>query len=74
MKKNVKEADLPESQMNEYSHYYDSEWESKYIHMRRPFQQQPAVFFWKDDEDNGCFSNNVRWYNGTRRPPSHRQS
>ena len=42
-------------QMNEYSHYYDSEWESKYIHMRRPFRQQPAVFFWKDDEDNGCF-------------------
>lgn len=42
-------------QMNEYSHYYDSEWESKYIHMRRPFRQQPAVFFWKDDGDNGCF-------------------
>ena len=46
-------------QMSEYSHYYDPEWAAKYMQMHRPVRQQPAVFFWKDDEDNGCFSN---WY------------
>ena len=46
-------------QMDEYSHYFDPEWAAKYMHMHRPVRQQPAVFFWKDNEDNGCFSN---WY------------
>ena len=44
-------------QMSEYSSYRDAEWETKYIHMHRPRRQQPAVFFWKDNEENGCFSN-----------------
>ncbi len=46
-------------QMDEYSSYYDAEWEAKYIKMRRPVRQKPTVFFWKDNEENGCFSN---WY------------
>lgn len=46
-------------QMDEYSHYRDPEWEAKYMHMHRPVKQQPPVFFWKDDEENGFFSN---WY------------
>ena len=44
-------------QMSEYSHYDDPEWASKYIYMHRPVNKQPVVFFWKDDEENGCFSN-----------------
>ncbi len=44
-------------QMSEYSHYDDPEWTEKYMHMHRPARKQPAVFFWKDDEENGCFSN-----------------
>lgn len=46
-------------QMSEYSHYNDPEWATKYMYMHRPVQKQPMVFFWKDDEENGCFSN---WY------------
>lgn len=46
-------------QMDEYSHYDDPEWRLKYMHMHRPVRKQPVVFFWKDDEENGCFSN---WY------------
>lgn len=44
-------------QMSEYSHYNDPEWGLKYMHMHRPVRKQPVVFFWKDDEENGCFSN-----------------
>lgn len=44
-------------QMREYSHYSDPEWVSKYMHMHRPVRKPPAVYFWKDDEENGCFSN-----------------
>ncbi len=44
-------------QMSEYSHYDDPEWVSKYMHMHRPVRKQPTVFFWKDDGENGCFSN-----------------
>ena len=29
----------------------------KYMYMHRPVRKQPVVFFWKDDEENGCFSN-----------------
>lgn len=43
--------------MSEYSHYYDPEWILKYMHMHRPVRKQPVVFFWKNDEENGCFSN-----------------
>ena len=39
-------------QMDEYSHYVDPEWVSKYMHMHRPVRKQPVVFFWKDDEEN----------------------
>ncbi len=46
-------------QMSEYGCYTDRAWVSKYIEMRRPVKQQPMVFFWKDNEENGCFSN---WY------------
>ncbi len=48
-------------QMSEYSHYDDPEWASKYMYMHRPARQARSlpVFFWKDDEENGCFSN---WY------------
>ena len=46
-------------QMSEYSHYEDPEWIEKYMHMHRPARKQPMVLFWKDDEENGCFSN---WY------------
>ncbi|MBQ1290556.1 MAG: DUF1768 domain-containing protein, partial [Lachnospiraceae bacterium] len=45
--------------MSEYSSYTDPEWEAKYIHMHRPAKQAPPVFFWRDNEANGCFSN---WY------------
>ena len=45
--------------MSEYSPYRDPEWEAKYVNMHRPVKKQPTVFFWKDDEENGCFSN---WY------------
>ncbi len=44
-------------QMNEYSHYNDPEWAVKYMHMHRPVRKLPVVFFWKEDEENGCFSN-----------------
>ena len=44
-------------QMSEFSSYNDPEWTSKYIYMRRPERKQAMVFFWKDDEENGCFSN-----------------
>lgn len=44
-------------QMSEYSHYDDPEWAAKYMYMHRPMRKQPMVFFWKDDEENGCFSN-----------------
>ena len=43
--------------MREFGHDADPEWESKYIHMRRPVRKRPAVFFWKEDEENGFFSN-----------------
>ena len=46
-------------QMSDFSHYTDEAWVSKYMQMHRPMKQQPMVFFWKDDEENGCFSN---WY------------
>ena len=46
-------------QMSEYGSYKDQEWISKYMRMRRPAKRQPAVFFWKDNGENGCFSN---WY------------
>ena len=45
--------------MDEYGHYEDPEWVSKYVDMRRPVKKQQMVFFWLDDEENGCFSN---WY------------
>ena len=45
--------------MSEYSHYRDPEWEAKYMYMHRPVHEEPPVFFWKDNEENGCFSN---WY------------
>lgn len=48
--------------MEEFSHYYDPEWASKYMYMKRPVRQKPPVFFWKDDEENGWFSN---WYRRT---------
>ena len=44
-------------QMSEYSHYDDPEWAAKYMYMHRPVRKQPTVFFWKDNEENGCFSN-----------------
>ena len=44
-------------QMSEYSHYNDPEWASKYIYMHHLLRKQATVFFWKDDEENGCFSN-----------------
>ena len=43
--------------MSEYSHYDDPEWRLKYMYMHRPVRKQSTVFFWKDDEENGCFSN-----------------
>ncbi len=46
-------------QMTEYGHYTDDAWVSKYMQMHRPVKRQPMVFFWKDNEENGCFSN---WY------------
>ena len=46
-------------QMYEFSAYRDPDWIMKYINMLRPVRYQPTVFFWKDDEENGCFSN---WY------------
>ena len=49
-------------QMDEYSHYSDPAWIAKYMEMHR-YQSAPAkpsyTFFWKDDEENGEFSN---WY------------
>ena len=36
----------------------DADWEAKYVELRRP-ARRPAVFFWMDDGENGCFSN---WY------------
>ena len=44
-------------QMDEYSHYSDPDWAAKYMYMHRPVRQQPVLFFWKEDEENGCFSN-----------------
>ena len=49
-------------QMNEYSHYEDPEWIEKYMHMHRPVRKKTMILFWKDDEENGCFSN---WYRKT---------
>ncbi|HAD20052.1 MAG TPA: hypothetical protein DCF42_06600, partial [Lachnospiraceae bacterium] len=49
-------------QMNEYSHYEDPEWIEKYMHMHRPVRKKAMILFWKDDEENGCFSN---WYRKT---------
>jgi len=46
-------------QMSEYSRYHDPEWVAKYMDMHRIVRQQPTVFFWKENEENGCFSN---WY------------
>lgn len=53
-------------QMEEYSSYQDDDWVDKYVYMRRPVEnreeeprQQSAVFFWRDTEKNGYFSN---WY------------
>ena len=46
-------------QMSEYSSYSDPAWTSKYIRMHRYTEKKPTVFFWKDTEENGCFSN---WY------------
>ena len=53
--------------MDEYGHYEDPAWISKYMYMHR--YQDPAVqkakkklsytFFWRNDEENGEFSN---WY------------
>ncbi len=45
--------------MSEYGDYEDPEWISKYMHMHRPVRKKPMVFFWKEDEEYGCFSN---WY------------
>ncbi|MBQ6564400.1 MAG: DUF1768 domain-containing protein, partial [Clostridia bacterium] len=44
-------------QMSEYSHYEDPDWEEKYMHMRRPMRKLPMVFFWKENQENGWFSN-----------------
>ncbi len=48
--------------MDEYSHYSDPAWISKYMEMHR-YIERPSVpeytFFWKDNEENGYFSN---WY------------
>ncbi|MDO4649694.1 MAG: TIGR02452 family protein, partial [Eubacteriales bacterium] len=48
--------------MSEYSHYSDPAWIAKYMEMHR-FIEKPTMqeytFFWKDNEENGCFSN---WY------------
>lgn len=50
-------------QMSEYSHYSDPAWISKYMEMHRYSDYKNAspkfTFFWKDDEENGFFSN---WY------------
>ncbi len=49
-------------QMDEFSHYSDPAWISKYMEMHRyqPVPIKPScTFFWKDDEENGWFSN---WY------------
>ncbi len=50
-------------QMDEYSHYADPAWISKYMKMHRYSDHKNAApkytFFWKDDEENGFFSN---WY------------
>ncbi len=46
-------------QMSEYSSYRDKNWEMKYIYMKRPARQNPSIFFWKVDEENGWMSN---WY------------
>lgn len=48
--------------MSEYGHYEDPEWISKYMDMHRPTVSTVTpsyTFFWKDDEENGEFSN---WY------------
>ena len=44
-------------QMSEYSSYNDLEWISKYMQMHRPVRGRSVVFFWKENEDHGCFSN-----------------
>ena len=49
--------------MDEYGDYEDPAWESKYIMMHRyttPEKNPPCIFFWKDNEKYGEFSN---WYN-----------
>ncbi|MCR4672296.1 MAG: ADP-ribosylglycohydrolase family protein [Lachnospiraceae bacterium] len=43
--------------MSARSSYYDPDWEIKYMYMHRPVKQSPFVFFWKESEENGCFSN-----------------
>ena len=48
--------------MSEYSAYRDPVWEAKYVKMHRPVRNQSPVFFWKENEENGCFSN---WYRRT---------
>ena len=51
--------------MDEYGHYEDPAWISKYMYMRRYVDPKKAVkkrsytFFWRNDEENGEFSN---WY------------
>ena len=48
-------------QMDEFSHYYDPAWVSKYMNMHRyyePVTQKPSyTFFWLDNEKYGEFSN-----------------
>ena len=46
----------------EFGDYSDPEWEEKYVSMHRAVRKKPCVFFWKEQEQNGCFSN---WYRKT---------
>lgn len=71
-KKNLELADVilemaddlcHDCQMHELSYYYDSAWACKYMNMHRfaPIKtpKPKYTFFWKDNEENGIFSN---WY------------
>ncbi len=46
-------------QMSEWGLYFDPEWEMKYMEMHRAAKANEYTLFWKEDEENGCFSN---WY------------
>lgn len=45
--------------MSEYSTFHDPDWACKYMDMRWKDPEPACIFFWHEDEENGCFSN---WY------------